>query len=49
MQYGEIVYIWKYSGFQHLTEGDFVGVCIDFRSKFLLGTKIAHVWEENES
>ena len=31
-----------------LSSGDFVEHYIDFWSEFLLGTKIAHVWEENE-
>ena len=39
----------KYSWFWHLTLDDFVEHYIDFWSKFLLGTKIAHVWEEKES
>ena len=29
--------------------GEPVGHTIDLTSEFLLGTKIAHVWEENES
>ena len=41
--------ILKYSWFWHLTFRWLFGHYIDFWSKFLLGTKIAHVWEENES
>ena len=40
---------WNILDFDIWLSGDFVGHCIDFWSKFLLGTKIAHVWEENES
>ena len=39
---------WNILDFDIWLSGDFVGHCIDFWSKFLLGTKIAHVWEENE-
>ena len=38
----------KYSWFWHLTLRWLFGHYIDFWSKFLLGTKIAHVWEEIE-
>ena len=40
-------YCW-YPYFWHLNQGEFLGYYSDFWSKFLLGTKIAHVWEENE-
>ena len=39
----------QYFWFWLLTWGGSVGHTIDLNSEFLLGTKIAHVWEENES
>ena len=39
----------QYPLFCLLTWGGPVGHTIDLISEFLLGTKIAHVWEENES
>ena len=39
----------QYFSFWLLTCGGSVGHNIDLNSEFLLGTKIAHVWEENES
>ena len=37
-------YCW-YPFFWHLNQGKFLGYYSDFWSKFLLGAKIAHVWE----
>ena len=39
----------QYPLFWLLTLGGPVGQNINLRSEFLLGTEIAHVWEENES
>ena len=39
----------QYLKFLLLTLGGPVGHYIDLTSEFLLGTEIAHVWEENES
>ena len=39
----------QYFWFWLLIWGGSVGHTIDLNSEFLLGTKIAHIWEENES
>ena len=38
----------QYPPFRLLTLSGPIGINIDLTSEFLLGTEIAHVWEENE-
>ena len=49
MSFKQILKYFQYPLFWLLTCGGPTGHTVDLNPEFLLGTKIAHVWEDNES